>query len=127
MKPITGALDLIAEPAAGFRSMMVSDRSRECAEPVRPPRAFWGAHHDQMTSYDLRAVLGQAILEAVNGGESTSKSVERLVSWTHLVAVHHTASDDKVISFLWALMRRSTQKTSNFQSKYLLDAQGNPQ
>ena len=43
------------------------------------------------------------------------------------MAVHYTASDDQVISFQWALMRRSTQQTSNFQSKYLLDAQGNPQ
>lgn len=126
LKPITGALDLIAEPAAGFRSMMVSDRNREFAEPVRPSRAFWGAHGDQMTSYDLRAALGQSILEAVNGSESSADG-ERIVSWTHLVAVHHNASDEQVIGFLWALMRRSTRSTAQFQAKYLLDAQGNPQ
>lgn len=125
LKPITGALDLIAEPAAGFRSMMVSDRKRECAEPVRPPRAFWGAHGDQMSSYDLRAALGHAILEAVTGTENTTEP-ERMVSWTHLVAVHHSANEDQVIAFLWALMRRST-RSSHFQTKYLLDAQGNPQ
>lgn len=125
LKPITGALDLIAEPAAGFRSMMVSERSQDAAEPVRPPRAFWGVNSDRMTSYDLRASLGRAILEVVNRTENTS-SGERLLAWTHLVPVHSTATDEDVIAFLWALLRRST-RSSYFQSKYLLDAQGNPQ
>ncbi|CDF40534.1 unnamed protein product [Chondrus crispus] len=125
LKPITGALDLIAEPAAGFRSMMVSDRSHGLAEPARPPRAFWGANADQMISYDLRAALGHAILRVVNSGENQSNE-ERLLSWTHLVAVHSGATEDDVIAFLWALMRRST-RSSHFHTKYLLDAQGNPQ
>lgn len=123
LKPITGALDLIAEPAAGLRSMMVSDRGREYAEPVRPSRAFWGAQGDQMASYDLRDALGQAILGAVNGADQQSD--ERLVSWTYLVAVHHNTNDAQVVSFLWALMRQSTRST--FRGKYLMDAQGKPQ
>lgn len=123
LKPITGALDLIAEPAAGLRSMMVSDRGREYAEPVRPSRAFWGAHNDQMASYDLRDALGQAILGAVNGAEQQPD--ERLVSWTYLVAVHHNTNDAQVVSFLWALMRQSTRST--FRGKFLMDAQGKPQ
>lgn len=122
LKPLTGVLDLIAEPAAGFRSMMVSDGRQKCAEPVRPPRAFWGAHGAQMTSYNLRDALGQAVLEVVNGRERTD---ERLVSWTYLVDLHHNASDAQVVSFLWALLRRSTR--SSLQGNFLLDAQGKPQ
>lgn len=123
LKPITGVLDLIAEPAAGFRSMMVSERL-DVAEPARPPRAFWGPLGDRMMAYDLRAALGQAILALVIRGESEHVD-EKLRSWTHLVAVHSNASDDDVISFLWALMRRSSR--ASFQAKYLLDAQGMPQ
>lgn len=133
LKPITGALDLLAEPAAGFRSMMVSDRIHNAAEPVRPPRAFWGVNSDRMTPYDLRASLGQAILDAVNRSESIQTD-EHLLSWTHLVAVHSRATntthprvqEEDVIIFLWALLRRST-RSSHVQTKYLLDAEGNPQ
>lgn len=133
LKPITGALDLLAEPAAGFRSMMVSDRSLGSAEPIRPPRAFWGGNADRMMPYDVRASLGQAILEAVNRTES-SHSDERLLSWTHLVVVHSrdtnaaqpNVQEEDVIMFLWALLRRST-RSSHVQTKYLLDADGNPQ
>lgn len=124
LKPITGALDLIAEPAAGFRSMMVSDRYRGSAEPARPPRAFWGVRCDRMTSYDLRASLGQAILAIINHREGDSD--ERLRSWTHLEPVQSSASSQDFISFLWELLRRST-RSSNFPTKYLKDPQGNPQ
>lgn len=125
LKPITGALDLLAEPAAGFRSMMISGRSHGVAEPVRPPRAFGGVHADRMTPYDMRAALGNAILEAVNGSENNHNE-ERLQSWTHLVPVHSEARDEDVIMFLWALLRRST-RSSHMQSRYLRDAEGNPQ
>lgn len=124
LKPITGALDLIAEPAAGFRSMMVSERSKKTAEPVRPPRSFSGPRGDRMTSYNLRSALGHAIFYAVNRGDG-SASGERLTSWTYLVAVHPSASSDDVVSFLWALLRRSTR--SSHHAKFLIDAQGNPQ
>ena len=125
LKPITGALDLIAEPAAGFRSMMVSHRSQSIAEPARPPRAFRGSSANQMATYNIETALGQAILDAINRSEN-NVSDERLLAWTHLVGISSSATNDEVISFLWALMRRST-RSSNLQSKYLLDAHGNPQ
>eukprot|EP00737_Agarophyton_chilense_P003396 gb/GEZJ01003975.1/.p1 GENE.gb/GEZJ01003975.1/~~gb/GEZJ01003975.1/.p1 ORF type:complete len:3742 (-),score=436.98 gb/GEZJ01003975.1/:2287-13221(-) len=124
LKPITGALDLIAEPAAGFRSMMVSERSSKAAEPIRPPRAFSGPHRDQMVSYNLRSALGEAILHAVNRNESLATE-ESLMSWTYLVAVHASATPDDVVSFLWHLLRRSTRSTHH--TKHLMDAEGNPQ
>eukprot|EP00178_Gracilaria_changii_P005588 TRINITY_DN1932_c0_g1_i1.p1 TRINITY_DN1932_c0_g1~~TRINITY_DN1932_c0_g1_i1.p1 ORF type:complete len:4003 (-),score=421.76 TRINITY_DN1932_c0_g1_i1:2311-14319(-) len=124
LKPITGALDLIAEPAAGFRNMMVSERSHKAAEPVRPPRAFSGPQGDRMISYNLRSALGQAILRAVNRNENSSTE-ENLKAWTYLVAVHHSATSDDVVLFLWHLLRRSTRSTHN--AKYLMDAEGNPQ
>lgn len=125
LKPITGALDLIAEPAAGFHSMMVSERNKDSAEPVRPPRAFIGLSGDRMTSYDLRSSLGQAVLKLIYRGED-DHGTERLLSWTYLIPIHSSASEQDVILFLWALLRRST-RSSHFQGKYLLDAQGNAQ
>ncbi|KAI0564765.1 Vacuolar protein sorting-associated protein [Gracilaria domingensis] len=124
LKPITGALDLISEPAAGFRSMMVSERSHRAAEPVRPSRTFSGPQGDRMISYNLRSALGDAIMHAVSRNESSGTD-ESLKAWTYLVAVHHSATPDDVISFLWHLLRRSTRSTHH--TKYLMDAEGNPQ
>ena len=124
LKPITGALDLIAEPAAGIRSMMVSDKHRGFAEPARPPRAFTGIGNDKMVTYDLRLSLGQTILSLINHRNDNSK--EQLQSWIHLAPVPSTASPQDIVRLLWENLRRS-MRSSRFQADFVKDARGNPQ
>lgn len=60
-KPITGALDLITEPAAGFRSLLVSERIWNSVESNKPPRTFLGTCRDRLALCDLHSALGNAI------------------------------------------------------------------
>ncbi len=122
LKPITGALDLIAEPAAGFRSLMVSERNKNFAEPKRPPRAFLGAHRDRLALYDLRSALGAAVFHAVLGSDNDAKR-ERLVAWVDFAPRNSLTPNENVAPFLWALMRRST-RSSNLGHVQLTDSQG---
>lgn len=128
LKPIAGALDLIGEPAVGFRSMMTSSAS--VAEPIRPARAFWGTTANRLVTYDLHAALGQAVLESVGrwkGPKSSWKCItEELWAWVPLVAVYPGSSSHDLILFLWALKRRS-HSGAPFRSRSVLDGHGEPQ
>lgn len=128
LKPIAGALDLIGEPAVGFRSMMTSSVS--AAEPLRPARAFWGSTANRLVTYDLHAALGQSVLESVGrlrgakvGGNYNK---EELWAWTPLVALHPGSSSYDLSMFLWALKRRSSSGAP-FRSRSVLDGHGEPQ
>jgi Vacuolar-sorting-associated 13 protein C-terminal/SHR-binding domain of vacuolar-sorting associated protein 13 len=126
LKPLTGALDLLGEPAVGFRSMMTTS-NRAFAEPFRPARAFWGLSSKRLVSYDENAALGQAILSAIGSIEETRLHVdEQLVAWTPLVTVADNTPDCDLISFLWCLHRRSSP-SSHGLPKAVMDGHGNPQ
>lgn len=128
LKPIAGALDLIGEPAVGFRSMMTSVAS--AAEPMRPARAFWGASANRLVSYDLHAALGQAVLESVGKVHETksgqSPTPEELWAWVPLVAAYPGSSNHDLTAFLWA-MRRRCAAGARFRSRNVLDCHGEPQ
>ncbi len=122
LKPITGALDLIAEPAAGFRSLLVSERNRNSAEPIRPPRTFLGTRRDRLALYDLSSALGNAILRGISGSDSGTKS-ERLVSWVDFTVTSPVLENESVDYFLWALIRKSTRLPNTIRGQ-LVDVHG---
>lgn len=124
LKPIAGALDLIGEPAVGFRSMMISS-ARDAAEPLRPPRAFWGTAAKRLVAYDEEAALGQSILNTVGSLDEseTSSQPETLKTWKPLVAVSADTSRSSLISFLWILHHRSLPN-SQLKFKPVVDGNG---
>jgi len=77
--PVTGMLDLIAEPAAGLRNMAVGGL-QQGALPMRPPRAIGSLK--QLQSYDVHAATGKAILRAVN--RNSDDDHEELLYWVDL-------------------------------------------
>lgn len=88
LKPVAGALDLIAEPAAGVRSMVADADARKAGVPVaasvlRPPRVFFGSNK-RLVSYGLRPGVGAAILAAVARTEGRAFVQEDLVDWVEL-------------------------------------------
>lgn len=88
LKPVAGALDLIAEPAAGVRSMVADADARKAGVPVaaavlRPPRSFFGANK-RLVSYGLRPAVGAAVLAAVVRAEGRAFVHEDLVDWVEL-------------------------------------------
>ena len=66
LKPVTSALDLIAEPAAGFRSLYVSERNRDFEDSIRPPHTFLSTRWDRLALYDLNSAFDNAILCNIN-------------------------------------------------------------
>lgn len=121
LKPITGALDLIAEPAAGIRNLMVSERSKSFAEPNRPSRTFLSVHRDRLWLYDLKSALGSAILHAVIGIDNDAD--ERLVTWVHFTEGTFGTDEKSTFNFLWALVRRSTRSPNTARGQ-LADSHG---
>lgn len=127
LKPLTGALDLIGEPAVGFRSMMTSV-NRDFAEPLRPARAFWGSNANRLETYDLHAALGQSVLGSIGrleekNSQAGSLREEELWAWSPLVAVELGTSSQDLLSYLWALRRRSLP-SSQFRSRAVADGRG---
>ncbi|OSX77568.1 hypothetical protein BU14_0143s0004 [Porphyra umbilicalis] len=112
LKPVAGALDLIAEPAAGVRSMVADADARKAGVPtaavvLRPPRAFIGANK-RLASYDLRFAVGAATLAAVVRTEGRAFVQEDLVDWVELsVHVHHHSRSG--VDALWKAVRHSTR------------------
>lgn len=121
LKPVTGFLDLIAEPAAGIRSLMVSERNKGFAEPKRPPRTFLGAHQDRLWLFDLKSALGNAVLQSVIGMDNGKN--ERLASWVHFAPESIATEGISTLDFLWALIRRSTRSPSAKRGQFT-DANG---
>ena len=78
LKPITSALDLIAEPAAGFRSLHVSERNRNSEDSKRPPSTFLSTRWDRLALYNLSSEFDNAIICNINGLD-THKKGERPV------------------------------------------------
>jgi len=112
LKPVAGALDLIAEPAAGVRSMVADADARKAGVPtaavvLRPPRAFVGANK-RLASFDLRFAVGAATLAAVVRTEGRAFVQEDLVDWVELSvhAHHHSRSG---VDALWKAVRHSTR------------------
>jgi len=121
VKPLAGALDLIGEPAAGFRAFISSERNRRAAEPIRPPRSFAPGPAARLVAFELRPALGNALLRAVTreavteddgdgaGGGSAGGLSETVVEWVDLSGDEHTARggarERERLLEIWAVLR----------------------
>ncbi|KAK1861840.1 hypothetical protein I4F81_004420 [Pyropia yezoensis] len=122
VKPLAGALDLIGEPAAGFRAFISTERNRRAAEPVRPPRFFAPGPASRLVAFELRPALGDALLraltrEAVSEEESDAAEPgttvglsETVVEWIDLSGDEHSARggvrERERLLEIWAVLRR---------------------
>lgn len=122
VKPLAGALDLIGEPAAGFRAFISTERNRRAAEPVRPPRFFAPGPASRLVAFELRPALGDALLraltrEAVSEEESNTAEPgtpvglsETVVDWVDLSGDEQSARggarERERLVEIWAVLRR---------------------
>lgn len=122
VKPLAGALDLIGEPAAGFRAFISTERNRRAAEPVRPPRFFAPGPASRLVAFELRPALGDALLRALTretGSEEESDAAqsgapgglaETVVDWVDLSGDEHSARggarERERLLEIWAVLRR---------------------
>ncbi|GAB0494523.1 hypothetical protein MMPV_005817 [Pyropia vietnamensis] len=121
VKPLAGALDLIGEPAAGFRAFISTERNRRAAEPVRPPRFFAPGPASRLVAFELRPALGDALLRALtreavseesNAAEPGSSVglTETVVDWVDLSGDEHSARggarERERLVEIWAVLRR---------------------
>ncbi|KAA8494978.1 putative vacuolar protein sorting-associated protein 13A [Porphyridium purpureum] len=111
LKPLTGALDMIAEPAVGIRNMIVTQRLTDIAEPLRPPRIARG---NRLRPYDFRDSLGDAILNAAGRSESNRvgyeahsiQDRETVLFWLELTSASSSSSRAEET---WLIVRRFTR------------------
>lgn len=122
VKPLAGALDLIGEPAAGFRAFISTERNRRAAEPVRPPRFFAPGPASRLVAFELRPALGDALLraltrESVSEEESDAAEPgttvglsETVLEWVDLSGDEHSARggvrERERLLEIWAVLRR---------------------
>lgn len=112
LKPVAGALDLIAEPAAGVRSMVADADARKTGVPVaaavlRPPRMFSGSNK-RLVSYGLRPAVGAAILAAVARTEGRAFVQEDLVDWVEL-SNRPSRNSHAGVEAVWNTVRHATR------------------
>ncbi|KAJ8906925.1 hypothetical protein NDN08_003409 [Rhodosorus marinus] len=105
LKPLTGALDLIAEPTIGLRSTIVTI-SRDFAAPSRPPRAFLGTDNvnRRLITYDFQQSLGSYIMTSLRRKKLTHETSKDLVGWVLL-----TADPSHGLASIWSAMSSSTR------------------
>lgn len=104
-KPVAGAIDLVAEPAAGLsRQIAETDRNASgITSPVRPPRAFRGKN-PRLERYDRRYSTGTWLFKAVALLTGNTFSSE-LVDWVELSNRPERSSDDGDI-WVWDIVQR---------------------
>lgn len=112
LKPVAGALDLIAEPAAGVRSMVADADARKAGVPVaavvlRPPRMFSGSNK-RLVSYGLRPGVGAAVLAAVSRTEGRAFVQEDLVDWVEL-SNRPNRNSHAGVEAVWNTVRHATR------------------
>ncbi|GAB0491741.1 hypothetical protein MMPV_002996 [Pyropia vietnamensis] len=112
LKPVAGALDLIAEPAAGVRSMVADADARKAGVPVaaavlRPPRVFSGSNK-RLVSYGLRPGVGAAVLAAVSRTEGRAFVQEDLVDWVEL-SNRPNRNSHAGVEAVWNTVRHATR------------------
>lgn len=112
LKPVAGALDLIAEPAAGVRSMVADADARKAGVPVaaavlRPPRVFSGSNK-RLVSYGLRPGVGAAVLAAVARTEGRAFVQEDLVDWVEL-SNRPSHNSHAGVEAMWNTVRHATR------------------
>jgi len=105
LKPLTGALDLIAEPTIGLRSTIVTI-SRDFAAPSRPPRAFLGTDNvnRRLITYDFQQSLGSYIMTSLKRKKLTHETSKDLVGWVLL-----STDPSQGLAPIWSAMSSSTR------------------
>lgn len=81
LKPLTGALDMIAEPSIGLRAAIVTS-TQSVAMPVRPPRLFFGREQNRrLITYNFNDSVGADLLSALKRKKLVPASVEGIRGW----------------------------------------------
>ncbi|CDF40126.1 unnamed protein product [Chondrus crispus] len=107
-KPVAGAIDLVAEPAAGLSRQMKSVDSTSAktdanAVPERPPRAFRG-ENQSVDPFDLRYAVGVCLFSAVQLASGVPYS-SPLLDWVELSDSEGRRSPDGEL-WVWNILRR---------------------
>lgn len=108
VKPVTGAIDLIAEPAVGI-SRHVTDLRRQSANgmlPVRPPRDFLG-NGARLVPFDMRRATGAALYMAIQHSLSDG-TVEELSDWVEL-SEREGRNAKGAADLLWLVIRKNSR------------------
>ncbi len=111
VKPVAGAIDLIAEPAAVIsKQMNEADAQRrrggEVVAPKRPPRSFWG-DSKRLVEFDMKASTGEELYKAVQITSGVTHSA-RLVDWVEL-SDRKERSDPDATEWVWGVVRQRTR------------------
>lgn len=106
VKPVTGVMDLIAEPTTGFSRSVVSSvgrRRRTSAAPVRPPRAIPGSA-GRLVPFHMRNSTGLALFRAVQAA-SSSRLQGELLDWVEL-SDRSGREDPAAVPLIWSVVQR---------------------
>eukprot|EP00737_Agarophyton_chilense_P003458 gb/GEZJ01004052.1/.p1 GENE.gb/GEZJ01004052.1/~~gb/GEZJ01004052.1/.p1 ORF type:complete len:2446 (-),score=274.93 gb/GEZJ01004052.1/:1200-7628(-) len=102
-KPVAGAIDLVAEPAAGLSRQIGDDRAWKAAIAERPPRAFRGQSR-RLDVYDRRYAVGVSLFKAVQSYNNLP-IVGDLIEWVELSDRDERCDDDADL-WAWSIIRQ---------------------
>ncbi|KAI0564550.1 Vacuolar protein sorting-associated protein [Gracilaria domingensis] len=102
-KPVAGAIDLVAEPAAGLSRQIADDRAWKAAIPERPPRAFRG-QSKRLDVYDRRYAIGVCLFKAVQTYNNLPLDTD-LIDWVEL-SERDGRSDNNADLWAWSIIRQ---------------------
>ena len=104
VKPVAGAIDLFAEPAAVL-SKSINDIDKQRLREVtskRPPRTFWG-QSKRLVAFDIRSATGEALYKGVQANSGTSFPHE-LVDWVEL-SNREGRNEPNGAEWVWSIVR----------------------
>ncbi len=104
VKPVAGAIDLFAEPAAVL-SKSINDIDKQRLREVtskRPPRTFWG-ESKRLVAFDIRSATGEALYKGVQANSGTSFPHE-LVDWVEL-SNREGRNEPNSAEWVWTIVR----------------------
>ncbi|PXF46934.1 putative vacuolar protein sorting-associated protein 13E [Gracilariopsis chorda] len=102
-KPVAGAIDFIAEPAAGLSRQIADDRAWVPSVVERPPRAFRG-EGKRVERYDRRFSIGVCLYKAVKEYNSITLDTG-LMDWVEL-SDRDGRSDADSDLWAWEIIRQ---------------------
>lgn len=109
VKPVTGVIDLIAEPAAGISKQINesdSQRRQRQVAPKRPPRTFWG-YSKRLVAFDVKSATGDSLYKGVQLNCGVTYSVP-LFDWVEL-SDRNERMDPDAAEWIWKVVRERTR------------------
>eukprot|EP00178_Gracilaria_changii_P010316 TRINITY_DN2_c0_g2_i2.p1 TRINITY_DN2_c0_g2~~TRINITY_DN2_c0_g2_i2.p1 ORF type:complete len:3871 (+),score=464.35 TRINITY_DN2_c0_g2_i2:339-11951(+) len=121
-KPVAGAIDLVAEPAAGLSRQIADDRAWKSAIAERPPRAFQG-QSKRLDVYDRRYAIGVCFFKAVVSYNYLEVDTD-LIDWVELSEREGRSGEDSDL-WAWRIIREFARSMPG-SKKRLEDSQKPP-